>query len=509
MYAADQKSMQTLDRYTMEQLGLPGVVLMENAGNAVVQEILKDYPRNTCILVISGQGNNGGDGFVIARRLIDFGYKVRLCFIGKEEKLKGDALVHYQVYKNRQLPLYHYQEGEDDIFAYIQKADVIVDAMLGTGVSGGVRPPFDKIIEAVNESNKDVISVDVPSGLNSNTGEVANLAIKAKKTITFAMPKIGFFVGDGPKIIGEWKVADISVPESIAETLQLSLPKLIDAETAKASLPKRAKHGHKGTFGHCLVIGGSKYYVGAPIYTAKAAFHSGIGLVTLAIPETIYSQVSGTCHESLFFPLSDVKGSIDSKALETIDFSKYKTVVFGPGLGRECDGDAMIRILLEKLTSQTLIVDADGLYFLKNHLAQLQHYEGDIIVTPHPGEMATLTGKTVREIEANRLDVAKQFATTCGVYLLLKGHRSIIATPKGELWINPYGNDALGKGGSGDVLTGLIASLVSQQKDSLKALLCASYYHAIAAEELGEQTSNYGVTPMDIIHYIPVLFGQA
>ncbi|MFO7316464.1 MAG: NAD(P)H-hydrate dehydratase [Bacilli bacterium] len=508
MYVADQKSMQIMDRYTMEQLGLPGVVLMENAGNAVVQEILRDYPNYTRVLVLSGQGNNGGDGFVIARRLIDFGYDVSLCFIGNEEKLKGDAHIHYQVYQNRRLPLYVYRAGEEDIFFHIQSADVIVDAMLGTGVSGEVRSPFYEIIQAVNESHKDVISVDVPSGLNSNTGEVANIAIKAKKTITFALPKIGFFVGDGPKVIGEWKVADISVPDSIVEILQLPLPKLLDAETAKTSLPKRVKHGHKGTFGHCLIIGGSKYYVGAPIYTAKAAFHSGIGLVTLAIPETIYSQVAGTCHESLFLPLPDTNGSIDCKALENIDYSKFKTIVFGPGLGRECDGDAMIQILLEKLTTQTLIVDADGLYFLKNHLNQLQHYSGDIIATPHPGEMATLTGKTVAEVEAGRLETAKHLASTYGIYLLLKGHRPIIATPKGELWINPHGNDALGKGGSGDVLTGLIASLVSQQKDPLKAMLSASYYHATAAEELGKETSNYGVTPMDIIHAIPVLFGR-
>ncbi|WP_342462949.1 NAD(P)H-hydrate dehydratase [Ureibacillus sp. FSL K6-8385] len=508
MYAADQKTMQTLDQYTMQQLGLPGAVLMENAGNAVVQEILNDYPRHKRILVISGQGNNGGDGFVVARRLIDFGYEVLLCFIGKEEKLKGDAQIHYQVYKNRHLPLYHHQDGEDQIFAFVRDADVIVDAMLGTGVSGKVRSPFFEIIKAVNESGKDVISVDVPSGLNSNTGEVANIAVTAKKTITFAMPKIGFFVGDGPKVVGEWKVADISVPESIVETLQLKLPKLIDSETAKESLPKRKKHGHKGTFGHCLVIGGSKYYVGAPVYTAKAAFHSGIGLVTLAIPETIYSHVAGTCHESLFFPLSDTGEFIDPKALETIDYSKYKTIVFGPGLGRECDGNAMLETLLKKLTTQTIIVDADGLYFLKNHLNQLRHYEGNIIATPHPGEMATLTGKSVAEIESARLEIAKHFATEYQIYLVLKGHRTILATPEGKLWINPHGNDALGKGGSGDVLTGLIASLVSQQSDPLKAMIAASYYHAIAAEELGKKSSNYGVTPMDIIQYIPVLFGR-
>lgn len=504
MYVANQEVMQTLDRYTMEQLGLPGVVLMENAGNAVVQEILFHYHKTTRVLVLAGSGNNGGDGFVIARRLIDLGYEALLCFIGQEEKLKGDAKVHFQVYKNRGLPLYYYNHSDKERFlTCVQQAHLIVDAMLGTGISGEVRSPFFEIIETINDSNKDVIAVDVPSGLNSNTGKVANIAIRAKRTVTFAMPKIGFFIGDGPNYIGEWKVADISVPDSIVETLQLQLPKLLDEKTAKECLPKRKPQGHKGTFGHCLIIGGCKNYVGAPVYTAKATFHSGVGLVTLAIPESIYPIVAVECHESLFIPLEDHDGFIDDSSFNTIEFSKYRTIAFGPGLGRKVNGNQIIETFLEKLSDQTIIIDADGLYFLKNHLNKLQHYKGDIILTPHPGEMATLIGTTVIEVEKNRLDIAKNFATKYGVYLLLKGHRPIIATPNGEIWINPYGNDALGKGGSGDVLTGLIASFVTQQQNSLKGMLSASFYHAICAEKLGKEMSNYGVTPMDVIHHIP------
>ncbi|NLY80273.1 MAG: NAD(P)H-hydrate dehydratase [Lysinibacillus sp.] len=251
------------------------------------------------------------------------------------------------------------------------------------------------------------------------------------------------------------------------------------------------------------MIGGCKNYVGAPVYTAKATFHSGVGLVTLAIPESIYPIVAVECHESLFIPLKDHDGFIDDSSFNTIEFSKYRTIAFGPGLGRKVNGNQIIETFLEKLSDQTIIIDADGLYFLKNHLNKLQHYKGDIILTPHPGEMATLIGTTVIEVEKNRLDIAKNFATKYGVYLLLKGHRPIIATPNGEIWINPYGNDALGKGGSGDVLTGLIASFVTQQQNSLKGMLSASFYHAICAEKLGKEMSNYGVTPMDVIHHIP------
>ena len=504
MYVANQKTMQLLDRYTMEQYGLPGIVLMENAGNAVVNEIIAHFPQTSRITIIAGGGNNGGDGFVIARRLYDYGYPIMLVLTVPEDKLKGDAKIHFTVYKNRSLPLLQYNENNAQEFqSYVKHSDVIVDALLGTGISGEVRSPFREIIEIINRSEKIVYAVDIPSGVSADTGIVTNLAVKATKTITFAMPKIGFFIGDGPNYIGEWKVADISVPSSIVHELQLSLPKLLDGETAKCALPKRVKHGHKGTFGHALVIGGCKNYVGAPTYTAKAAFYSGIGLITLAIPEELYPIIASTCHESLFLPLEDIDGAIDAEALRSIDFSKYNTITIGPGLGREVDGDEIFQTLFKKLTNQTLVVDADGLYFLKSFLHQLHQYKGNIILTPHPGEMANLTGHTVKEIERNRLDIAKTFATEYGIHLILKGHRPIIATKDGELWINPYGNDALGKGGSGDVLTGLVTSFVTQNPDPLKAMLSASYYHATCAEKLGNQSSTFGVTPMDIIHHIP------
>lgn len=497
MFVANQKEMQLCDRYTIEQLGLPGVVLMENAGNAVVQEVIAHYSINARVFVIAGGGNNGGDGFVIARRLIDYGFDVMLCLAVSEDCLKGDAKIHFEAYKNRNLPYFQYNdENQKTLQSYINNSDVIIDAILGTGVIGNVRYPFKEIIETINRSNKEIIAVDIPSGVNANTGEVANVAVKATKTVTFAMPKIGFFIGDGPQFIGEWKVVDISVPLEIVDTLELDLPILLDEPIAKDALPKRIPHGHKGTFGHCFVIGGCTNYIGAPIYTAKAAFHTGVGLVSLAIPKAIYPIVATQCPEILLFPIEDESN------LDEVDFSKFKVIAFGPGLGREVDGEKICETLLSKLNRQTIIIDADGLYFIKNHLHKLKDYEGDIILTPHPGEMATLTGVSVKEVEKNRIDVAKQFAVKYGVYLLLKGHRSIIATPEGKLWINPYGNDALGKGGSGDVLTGLLTSFTTQGATPLEAMQAASYYHATSAEQLGKEQSNYGITPTAIIDHI-------
>ena len=257
--------MQLMDQYTMESIGLPGVVLMENAGAAVVNEVMKDFPnRATKVIVLAGGGNNGGDGFVIARRLSDFGYDVKLVLAVAEQKLKGDAKLHYEVYKNRHLPMMTVVNDS------LKHAHVIVDALLGTGVQGEVREPFYSLIQAVNDTAAFVYAVDIPSGVNADTGEVANVAIRANKTITCALPKKGFYLQQGPGFIGEVVCADISVPVSLVQTLGLQVPQLITHELGKSAVPKRLVHGHKGTFGHLLVIGGCKSYVGSHYLYSKS-----------------------------------------------------------------------------------------------------------------------------------------------------------------------------------------------------------------------------------------------
>lgn len=495
MYIAGQKDMQLLDQYTIEKLGLPGIVLMENAGASVVHEVLKDFPsRETKITVFAGGGNNGGDGFVIGRRLIDHGYPVKLFLAVSEQKIKGDAKIHFDVYKNRHLPL------TEDIDEAIQSADVLIDALLGTGIQGEIKSPFLNIMKAINEAQKIVYAVDVPSGVNANTGEVLNIAVKATKTISFVLPKSGFYLQQGPQYVGQIRIADISVPTDIVKKLKLNLPQLIDHRIAEIAKPRRVSNGHKGTFGHVLVMGGCTQYVGAPIYTAKAAFHSGAGLVTLAVPKSIYPIAATQSPESLQIPLED--DLISEQALNTIDFSAYKVIAFGPGLGRNVDGEAIILNMISKLSGHTILIDADGLYFARGILNHLSSYDGNVIMTPHPGEMANLTGQTIAAVEQNRLQIAKDFACKHGISLLLKGHRSIIATPDGQVFVNPFGNDALGKGGSGDVLTGIVASFIAQGAEPTEALIAASYYHATAAEVLTEKYSSYGVTPSDIIEYV-------
>lgn len=505
MYAAGQKEMRQMDQYTMERLGLPGVVLMENAGAKVVEEILScDLCEHSKVVVLAGGGNNGGDGFVIARRLFDLGVKPLLCLMVNPERLKGDAKIHFDVYVNRGLPVFYLQENTKAAFQKeLEQADIIVDAILGTGVNGPVRPPLDLVISLVNEykGQKLIISVDIPSGVSSDTGKVVGAAIKANKTVTFVFPKKGFFLQDGPRYVGEWKAVDISVPPSIMTDLGLKLPNVITEKLARAMVPVRPKHGHKGTFGHALVLGGSRHFVGAPIFAAKAALHSGAGLVTLAIPESIFPMAAAQNPESLFLPLRDINGHFSEAGLHELleRLSQFDSIAVGPGMGRFSGGEEWLKVFMRSLTTQSVVVDADALYLLRNEMDIIHRYKGNVIFTPHPGEMARLLNCTVREVETDRLGVAKNFAVKHSLFLLLKGHRSVIATPDGEVFINPFGNDALGKGGSGDVLTGLIASFIAQGAGPLNALVAASYLHARAGEEKAKSLSHYGVTPFDLI----------
>lgn len=514
MFAAGQKEMQLMDQFTIEKLGLPGVVLMENAGTKVVEEILTCAPcKNPRILVLAGGGNNGGDGFVIARRLFDLGIEALLCLLTNPGRIKGDAKIHFDVYMNRGLPFFQLDENNiASLRNKLNQADVIVDAILGTGVNGPVRAPFDQVISLVNEyeGRKLVIAVDVPSGISSENGKAAGVAVKASKTITFVFPKRGFFLNDGPQYVGEWKAVDISVPPLIAANLKLDMPKVITEGVVKDSLPVRPKNGHKGTFGHTLVIGGSRHFVGAPIFSAKAALHSGSGLVTLAVPEGLYQLAAVQNPESLFLPLPENNGHFAERAIGELSYRlhQYDCIAVGPGMGRFQNGEKWMRLLIESFENQPIVVDADALYLLRNDLDAVRTYNGPVIFTPHPGEMAGLLNRTVKEVEANRIETARNFAKEYGIYLLLKGHRTIIADPNGDIYINPYGHDALGKGGSGDVLTGLIASFVAQGAAPISALVAASYLHARAGEEKAKTLSHYGVVPFDLIDGVKELLNQ-
>lgn len=514
MFVAGRKEMQLIDQYAIEEIGLPGAVLMENAGAKVAEEISSHFSdKKTKIIILSGGGNNGGDGFVAARRLFDMGYEPYLWVLVNPSRIKGDARIHYNVLLNRGLPIFYLEEHTVyELRNMMEHADVIVDALLGTGTQGPAREPFNEVISLINENvgEKWILAVDIPSGVNSDNGRVEGVAVKATTTITFVCPKKGFFLNEGPAYIGKWKAVDISIPPIIAETLELEMPELITRSLAGFSLPTRPQTGHKGTFGHVVVIGGSRSYIGAPLFTAKTALYSGAGLVTAAIPESVYPLTAAQLPEALYSPLSEENGYFSDKAIEelALNLDQYDVAAIGPGMGRFQGGQQWLASLLLKFSGQPIIIDADALTLLRDHLSLIDSYPGHIIFTPHPGEMARLLKTTVKEVEKNRLEVAKTFAKEHRLHLLLKGHRTVIATPAGDIYINPYGHDALGKGGSGDVLTGLIASFLAQGAKPLEAMISASFLHARAGEKKAEVLSRYGVTPLDLIDDIQQMLNE-
>lgn len=531
MFVVGRADMQAMDRYTAETIGLPGVVLMENAGARVVEEILAFGKKK--VLVLAGSGQNGGDGFVIARRLIESGWEVKLCLLADPDKLRGDALVHYHVIINRNYPCTTVnQDNLVEIHEHIHRAEIIVDAMLGTGVRGDLRSPYDVIVKWVNEAShvshashtaknleisetpetpeKIVLSVDIPSGVCADTGHVQGEAIKATKTITFVCPKKGFFLPPGMTYVGDWQAVDISVPTSLVHTLGVDCPQLITEHHVQEWLPKRIKHGHKGSFGHVLVIGGSKHFVGAPLFSALASLNTGAGLVTLAIPEDIYPQVSAQCPSALFQSLPAEEGFFSLASIDLLKqtLSTYDTIVVGPGLGRWSAGEEWLHQLLSSTLNVPVLLDADALYHLAERKELILNQTCPVLLTPHPGEMARLLGMTVQEVEHDRIGIAQKCAADYQAYVILKGHRSVLATPTGEVWLNNTGHDALAKGGSGDVLAGMIAAFIGQGASPVQAMGTATYIQGLAAEQAAVKRSSYSTNATHILDEVGTILGQ-
>lgn len=520
MYIVGREHMQQMDKHVIEQIGLPGVVLMENVGAQVIETIIKiNDSQPKPVLVLAGGGNNGGDGFVIARRLNEMGWPTELCLLVPEQKIEGDAKVHYQAYMNQGFSIWK-TSGHmvnlihqlDALQEKLESASIIVDAILGTGFKGELREPLSHVIRLVNQcrTDKRVVAVDIPSGVCSDTGKVDEVAIRADMTVTFACPKIGFYMQQGPSYIGQLIIAPISVSPTLVEKLGLNCPELITEKVAKEALPVRDQTGHKGDFGHVLVIGGSEQYIGAPLFAGRAAFESGAGLVTLAAPESIHAQISAQYSQVMFIPLEAQRGyfAISSAQYLCDVAERFSIVAVGPGLGRWQGGGEWLRTLMQEPLPRPIIIDADALYYLSNDLQLLKQQQQPVILTPHPGEMAQLAGVTVEQVETDRLGVARHFAQKWGVFLLLKGHHTIITTPQGQQWINSTGNDALSKGGSGDVLTGLIASFYAQREDPLQAMIAASYMLGRTAEYVAQKMTAYQATPWKLINHMGVIFKE-
>ncbi len=506
MKVAYVSEMRKMDETAVKKYGIDELLLMENAGNAVFFAIEKETNiRNNKFLVLAGSGNNGGDGMVVARKLRSNGAEVNFCLLSEEKRLKGITKKNFQILKKIGIPI-KIKPTYREIDNRLKDSDIVIDAMLGTGLSGEVRGVYKKAIEFVNKSGKKIISVDIPSGINGNTGKVMGIAVKSDITVTFGLPKIGNLNYPGYE---HWKklfLSHISFP-----------PELYNDESIKTSinypltLKERGADTHKGSFGKCLFISGAKKYLGAPYFSAMSFLKTGGGLSYLATPKSISSSIGKKGKELVFLPQKETEmGSISKDNLkDLIKFSEdVDFVIMGPGLSLEEETQNLVRSLTEKI-KKPLLIDGDGLTALKDNLDVLKKRKNLTVLTPHPGEFIRLFGGKMKETKINRVQVTQEKAAEYGCFIVFKGANSLIGCPDGEVFINITGNSGMATAGSGDVLTGIIPAMFkvvpgdNEKKRFKNAVRIGVLIHGLAGDLAAEKKGKDGVTATDILNSIP------
>ena len=508
MILVTAKEMQEMDRRTIEDFGIPGMVLMENAGRGATRFLLEQFQdiENKRVGVIAGRGNNGGDGYVMARYLKQKGVHVTVYLLTLANRVQGDAAANLKFLKPLNVPLV--EIPDEASFSKHQSAmagvDVWIDAILGTGLKSDVKGFFKIVIEFINSLHKPVFAVDIPSGLNSDTGQVCGACIRANATATFAFAKTGHKIHPGRQYTGALNIVDIGIPPHIVEEV---MPRqwLLTRERIQSCLTPRMADAHKGTTGHLLVVAGSPGKTGAAALTSIAALRSGAGLVTLGIAETLNAVLESQVLEAMTAPLPESQpGVLGESAFDTIKnlMVGKKCVAIGPGLGQAEKTQKLVPKIV-KSSSIPLVVDADGLNNLAGRAQILKSAKAPVILTPHPGEMARLMDTGIGAVQHDRIKCARDFAAGFNVHVILKGAGTVIAHPDGRVFINPTGNAGMASGGMGDVLTGIIAGLITQGLSPEDACRAGVYLHGAAADSLVETIGPYGYLAGDVMGAIP------
>jgi len=493
MKIAYGSQMREMDAKTSEEYLIPSIVLMENAAGAVFEACLKKAEKKTRFLCVCGGGNNGGDGFAVARLLYIKGISVAVLFLGKEEKLKGDALINFNAIKKIGVAICVDAEKTQEM---LEKCDVVVDAIFGTGFSNEPREPQASVIRAINESGKYVISVDIASGVDSETGHASAFSVNADETVTFEMAKVGNVLYPGAQNCGKLTVAQISIPPAVSDSIDIKIEAIDDYEAGKL-LPARKKRSNKGTYGKLYVFAGSKNMFGAAFLCCKAAYKTGCGLVYSCVVNENLERIQINLPEAVACPVQSVDGKFCPESVYETDALKNATVIaVGPGIGKGSKVTEFVQRLLSEAQGPCLI-DADGLNAIEDRevLKKMKHIP---VITPHPGEMSRLTGKSIKEILDDTINTAVDFAKEYNCVVLLKDARTVIASPDGRVYINMTGNSAMAKGGSGDVLSGIIASLMCQGMDAFSAAALGAYIHGRSGEIASESLGMYSVLAGDI-----------
>jgi hydroxyethylthiazole kinase-like uncharacterized protein yjeF len=506
---ATAEEMRRADRLATERYGVPSLLLMENAGRGAVdalERVLGPVARRR-IAVVCGKGNNGGDGFVVARHLLGRGARVSTWLVGRAGEVQGDARVNLDALQRAGEGVAEAADPAGEAFgrlrATLADADIVVDALLGTGVRGPATGAIAAAIEAINAADRLVCALDMPSGLPSDGEAVAGSVVRARVTVTFGLPKLGLALPAGSVHAGRVEIADLGIPRAwLAEGVPTAL---LEAADVRAVLPLRPVDAHKGTYGHLLVVAGSVGRTGAAVLTCLGALRAGTGLVTCATPSSQQPVVAARLSEAMTELLPETASrTLSAKAVERVLelLSRMDAVALGPGVGLDPETQAAVQILVRDV-ERPMVVDADALTALAGRPGICRDAPAPRLLTPHPGEAARLLGCGVPEVQADRIASARRLAAESGAIVALKGARTVVAGPDGRVALNPTGNPGMATGGTGDVLTGVAGGLLAQGVTPSAALSAAVYLHGLAGDLAAESRGEVGLVAGDVADAIP------
>jgi hydroxyethylthiazole kinase-like uncharacterized protein yjeF len=500
--------MRAIDRATSERFGVPSLTLMENAGSNVADYVLAHYPAAGRIVVFCGKGNNGGDGFVAARCLHQWGKNIQVILLADPADLRGDSAVMFGKLPGGAIAVHSSEELSSENVRSALRADVYLDAVLGTGFKPPVSGLYGEAIAIMNASASEVpvIAVDIPSGADADAmGLQAETIARADAVVTFTAPRPAHVLS--PLTKGPTVVANIGSPEeTIVSALQLNV---ITARDVGTLIGPRPAESNKGNYGHVLVVGGSLGKAGSVAMAGMAALRAGAGLSTVATAKSVLGTVAGFHPELMTEPLPETDaGAISISALDRIaELAKGKGVLaIGPGISRDPQTAELVRALIAQI-QLPMVVDADGLNAFEGRTNELNGKYRIRVITPHPGEMARLVACTIAEVQKDRLGVARKFAREHELIVVLKGHRTLVVQPDGEAWVNTTGNPGMSTGGTGDILTGMVAGMMAQHpKDALGAVLTAVHLHGLAGDVMRERVGEHSIVATDLLIGLPEAF---
>jgi len=501
MKLAINSEMKQIDAMAIEEYELQSAVLMENAGAIVATEVLA-MEKVRHVTVVCGNGNNGGDGFVIARHLHNKGLDIKVFVVGNMKEIAGDALKNLNILRKMDLQIENIKELNNlmRIEKAVKASDITIDAVFGTGLNRPLELLYTSVFDIINDNAAYILSVDIPSGVNGDTGAADEHAINAHKTVTFTIPKCGNILYPGSEQNGELVVRDIGIPKRILNDMKLKR-NIITEESVMAYFPWRRGFSHKGDYGKVNIIAGSTGLTGAAILACKSALRSGIGLLKLYIPESLAMQITHSVPEAITIPLQEVrKGVIGITHFDKIltESESSDVIAIGPGCGNTAETSELVRRIIQEL-EKPVVIDADGLNAISRNPDILLEKKSKVVMTPHPGEMSRLIGISTDEINERPLEIAKEYASKWDVIMVLKGARTVVAAPNGDVFVNVTGNSGMATAGAGDVLTGIIAGFIGQGLSPLEASRLGVYVHGRSGDSSAEYKGEYGLLAGDIV----------